>query len=120
MGQDLKRAAKEGERIAFRIIAAVIGAVGAIALLIVNIVLSTKHALTGGAQTHGWYGVLAFVVAAIGAMATVFSPKVGAVLMALAGIGFIVIAHIGAVFAVPILAVAAVIAWIDRSKLSAN
>ena len=120
MGQDLKRAAKEGERIAFRIIAAIVGAVGAI-VLHRDQHYSQHETRPVWRSTNAWrYGVLAFVVAAVGAMGALISPKVGAVLMALAAIGFIFVAHVPAVFAVVILAVGAIIAFLDRSKISAS
>jgi hypothetical protein len=117
--QNLGRDAKTGERLLGRFIAFFIGAFGAVVLLIVNFVLSAKHALFGGAQTHGWYGLAAFLVGAIGATLALFVPKWGAALMAISAVGFIFIAHVPAIIATPILLIGALIAFLDRSKLRA-
>ena len=121
MGNEIKEAEDIGVKVAkgvLRIVAALIGAVGAIILIILNAVISGKHALLGSTvpASHGVIGLVAFVVGAIGAITTLFSPKWGAGLMAISGLGFIYVAGWGAVLATPLLLIAAGLAYLDRPK----
>jgi hypothetical protein len=101
-----------------RVIAAIVGAIGAIILIIVNAIISTNHTIVGNAvpASHGVIGLLAFVVGGVGVFTTLFKPQWGAALMLISGLGFIYVAGWGALFATPILAIAALIAYLDRPK----
>jgi hypothetical protein len=123
VGKEVQEAEKVGGMVVrgvFRVVAAIIGAIGALILIIVNSIISAKHAILGSSvpQSHGVVGLLAFVVGALGVIATLINPRVGAALMAVAGLGFIYVAGWGAVFATPFLVLAAVVAFLDRPKSS--
>jgi hypothetical protein len=95
-----------------------IGALGAIILVIVNATISVanKTGVFGVHTTHGWIGLLAFAVGLIGALTTLFKPTWGALLMVVAGLGFIYVAGAGAILATPFLLIAGGLAYIDRPK----
>jgi hypothetical protein len=123
MGNEIKEAEDIGIKVAkgvLRIVAAALGAVGAIVLIIVNGIISAKHAILGSTvpQSHGVIGTIAFLVGIVGAVTTVFKPTWGAALMAIAGLGFIYVAGWGAIFATPFLLIAGGLAYIDRPKPS--
>ncbi len=121
LGRDAEQVGVKVAKGILRVVAAIIGAVGAIILLIVNTVISGKHAASvvlGNSvpQSHGVIGLLAFLVGAIGVFTTLLKPAWGAALMAIAGLGFIYVAGWGALFATPFLVIAALVAFLDRPK----
>lgn len=121
MSKEIKDAEDIGIKVAkgvLRIVAAIIGAIGAIILIIVNAAISAKHAILGNTvpQSHGVIGLVAFVVGAVGVFTTLLKPQWGAALMAVAGLGFIYVAGWGALLATPFLVIAAVLAFLDRPK----
>lgn len=108
-------------RLALRIVAAIIGVVGAIVAFIVNILYSGVNDLMTVAgdphrQTHGFIGLLLVLLGLVGAFVGIPAPVVGALLMAIAGVGFIFIVHWWALIASPLLLLAAVLAYRDRNK----
>jgi hypothetical protein len=108
-------------RFALRIVAAVIGVVGAIVAFIVNALYSGIHDVmkASGAfsgRTHGFIGLLLVVVGLVGAFAGIPWPIAGAVLMLIAGLGFIYVVHWWALVASPLFILAAVLAYMDRNK----
>jgi hypothetical protein len=121
MGNEIKEVEDIGVKVAkgvLRIVAGAIGALGAIILVIVNATISVanKTGVFGVHTTHGWIGLLAFAVGLIGALTTLFKPTWGALLMVVAGLGFIYVAGAGAILATPFLLIAGGLAYIDRPK----
>ncbi|MBF6590824.1 MAG: hypothetical protein IVW57_09890 [Ktedonobacterales bacterium] len=116
------REVEEAGKAVLRVVAAAIGLIGSVILLIVSIVISGKHALlsTTVPQSHGFIGFMAFVVGLVGALTTLFKPRAGALLMLVAAAGFIYVAGFGAILASPLLALAALIAYLDRPKTAAR
>ncbi len=112
-------------RTALRVLAAIIGIVGAVVALIVNIVYSGVNDLLNVSglsvhHSHGFVGLLLVVVGVIGALVAIPRPVVGALLLLVAGLGFIVIVHWWAFIASPLLLLAAVLAYMDRNKAQAK
>ncbi len=109
-----------------RIIALTLGVVGAISALIINIIYSTgRHinniVFNGDATSNGFVGLLLVLAGLIGAVLTPILPVVGAVLMAIAGIGFFAIVGWWAlVVASPLLLIAAVLAYSARRDTSST
>ena len=104
-----------------RLLATVIGLVGAIIALVVNgahSLISDAQKLSGGQgkSTHGFIGILLFLVALVGALLSWPAPITAAVLMVLASIGLYVIIGAASFFAIPFLLVAAVLDYLDRRK----
>lgn len=108
-------------RLALRIVAAIIGVVGAIVAFVVNLTVSGAH-LAGLVryQTHGFIGLLLVIVGLIGAFVGIPAPVTGAILMLIAGVGFIFIVHWWALVASPLLLLGAVLAYLDRKKETAQ
>lgn len=115
-------------RLGLRILALIIGLVGAAVMLIVNILYSTAHRLgtfthsdVTAANTHGWIGFLLVIVGAIGAVAAPINGDVAAILLVIAGIGFFFIVHAWALlFASPLILLAALLAFLDRRRSSTS
>jgi xanthine/uracil permease len=108
-------------RLALRLVAAIIGVVGAIVAFIVNTFYSGVNDLMRVAgdphrQTHGFIGLLLVVVGLIGAFVGIPSPITGSILMLVAALGFIYVVHWWALVASPLLLLAAVLAYMDRKK----
>lgn len=104
-----------------RLLATIIGLVGAVIALVVNgahSLISDAEKLSGGTgrTTHGFLGILVFIVALVGALLSWPAPVMAAVLMVLASIGLYFIVGGAAFFAIPFLLVAAVLDYLDRRK----
>lgn len=108
-------------RFALRVLAAIIGIVGAVVALIVNFFFSlgtdTFRVLgLTTSQSHGLIGLLLVVVALLGSLIVVGWPVTGAVLLLIAAVGFMVIVHWWAFVASPLLLLAALMGYLDRKK----
>lgn len=109
-------------RISARVLALILGVIGAICALIINIVYSTgRHVnnivFNGDATSHGFIGLLLVLVGLVGAIVTPLLPIAGAVLMAIAGIGFFFIVGWWALLlASPLLLIGAGIAFNARRE----
>ncbi len=103
-------------QLVLRFLATIIGVVGALVALIVDIVASGVHALNGGPQSHGFVGFLLFLVGLIGAFIAIPFPVVAGLFMLVAGLGYIYVAGWGALIASPLLLIAAFLAYRDRNK----
>ncbi len=89
---------------------------GVIIAFLVNLLYSTLHVLgrvTGitSDQSHFFFGLLVIVIGFVGSLMVLFTPIVGAVLLAVAGIAFFFIAGWWALLASPFLLIAAVLAY---------
>jgi hypothetical protein len=98
-----------------RLLATIIGVIGAFVALFVNFFNSLIREGLGG-HGHLWVGLLLFLVALVGALISWPWPRTAALLMLIAALGFIYVAGIGAVIASPLLLIAAVLAFLDRKK----
>lgn len=100
-----------------RMLALVLGVIGALCALVINIVYSTGRHINnivfqGSATSHGFIGLLLVLAGLVGAAITPAFPIVGAVLMAIAGVGFFFIVGWWALLlASPLLLVAAFLAF---------
>lgn len=104
-------------KLALRVIAAIIGIVGAIIMLVINLVYSgANHLFDTGAHTHGFWGLLVFLVALVGAILAIGMPRVGALLMAVAAVAFFFIVTWWAIIPAILLVIAAILAYMDRTK----
>jgi hypothetical protein len=101
-----------------RILATVIGVVGALMALLVVVF----HTIVADARANGLgnghfpTGLLMFFLALIGALVSYPFPVAAAVLMVLAAIGLFLIAPLASWFAIPFLLIAAILAFLDRNK----
>jgi hypothetical protein len=101
-----------------RILATVIGLVGALMALLVVVF----HTIVADAQRNGLgnghlpTGLLMFLLALVGALISYPFPVAAAVLMVIAAIGLFLIAPIASWFAIPFLLIAAILAFLDRKK----
>lgn len=108
-------------RLAMRVLAAIIGIVGAVVALIVNIFFSVGNdtfrvlGMTNN-QSHGLIGLLLVVIAVIGSLMAIAWPVTGALLLLIAAVGFMVIVQWWAFIASPLLLLAALLAYLDRKK----
>src|SRR5215831_20855007 len=80
-------------RFSSRVLALILGVIGSICALVINILYSTgRHVnnivFNGDATSHGFIGLLLVLAGLVGAIITPLLPILGAVLMAIAGIGF--------------------------------
>lgn len=108
-------------RTVLRIAAAAIGIIGAVDALIINILVSLFHevARLAGAdfgRSHGFIGLGIFIVALVGAFLVLGLPRVGGVLLLLAGIGFFFVVHWWALLASPQLLVAGVLPFLEGTE----
>lgn len=105
-------------RFAGRTVALVIGLVGAVvALFITFINFFIKNIAAGGlGNAHTPTGIFLSLLAGVGALLAFFFPTAAAVLMLLAGIGMLFVAGGWGVIPLIILAVAALLAFLDRSR----
>jgi hypothetical protein len=101
-----------------RIASFAIGIIGAADLLIINILISlfgSVQRITGAdPKTHGWIGLLLFLAALAGSILSLFTPRVGGVLLLIAGIGFFFVAHWWALLASPQLLIGGVLPFLAR------
>jgi hypothetical protein len=100
-----------------RILATVIGLVGALMALVAVVfhvvITDSRNGLGNG---HFPTGLLMFFLALIGALIAYPFPVVAALLMVIAAIGLFLIAHIASWLAIPFLLIAAILAFLDRNK----
>jgi hypothetical protein len=113
-------------RLSTRVLALVLGVIGAICALVINIGYSTgRHVnnivFSGDATSHGFIGLLLVLVGLAGALMTPILPIAGAVLMAIAGIGFFFIVGWWALLlASPLLLIAAALAFSARRETTST
>jgi hypothetical protein len=103
-------------QMALRFLSTIIGVIGAVVALIVSLSSTILHAIGVTDQSHGVVGFLLFLVALVGAFLAIPFPASAGVLMLLAGLGYIYVVGWGALIASPLLILAAIIAYRDRSK----
>lgn len=106
-------------RFTFRSIALIIGIVGTILVLIVNILYSLVHVLgrvsgISNDPSHFWWGMLVFLLALIGSFLAPIIPIASAILLLGTGIWFFFIVGWWAVIAAPFLFVAAILTFSNR------
>jgi len=105
-------------RIIGRLGAMVVGFIGVIVGLIVDLV----GAVNGNASnlvTHGGRGLLLVAAGIIGSLIVLFAPIVAAILMLIAGIGFFfVVGPLGAILVAVPFVLAALLAYADRRPAS--
>jgi len=99
-----------------RTLAMITGLIGVVVAFVINILYSTFHVLgrvTGitSNQSHFFFGLLVVLIGFIGSLMVLFTPIVGAVLLAVAGVAFFFIAGWWALLASPFLLIAAVLAY---------
>ncbi|HLY32823.1 MAG TPA: hypothetical protein VKQ36_17500 [Ktedonobacterales bacterium] len=98
-----------------RLAGAVIGIIGAIVALIITIVHFTISAIQNGlGSAHTPTGIGMTILALIGALIAVFFPRTSSVLMLIAGIVMIFVAGLAGIIPLVILAIAAVVVFLDR------
>jgi hypothetical protein len=105
-------------RFAGRTVALVVGLLGALAAFFVTIInFFIKNIAAGGlGNAHTPTGLLLSVLAGIGAVLALLLPRVAAVLMLVAGVGMLFVAGWLGVIPLVILAIAALLAFLDRSR----
>lgn len=99
-----------------RVLAMVSGLFGVIIAFFINLLYSTFHVLgrisgITNDRSHFFYGLLVVLIGLIGSVLTLFSPIVGAVLLAVAAIAFFFIVGWWAILASLFLLIAAVLAF---------
>jgi hypothetical protein len=107
------------ERFTFRTIALIVGLIGVVLVLVVNILYSLAHVLGRIAgfsndPGHFFWGLLVVLVGIVGAFLAPILPLVSAVLLLGAGIGFFFVVGWWAVIASPFLIVAAILTFSNR------
>lgn len=113
-------------RIIGRFSAAVIGLVGVVIGLLINVFYSGFHdifkAVAGGDKTltHGWIGLVLMLAAFLGVLLALFRPRFAAALFAIGGLGLIYPLGAYAVLPTVLLVVAALLAFRDRSPAKAK
>lgn len=110
--------------IAGRTLAMILGVVGALLALIVTlfsvIAFHTEQLFDiSGKHSHGFIGFLCFVVGLIGALLSIPSATVAAVLMAVAGLVMLYVAGGWGIIPLIFLGLAAILAFLDRGKARA-
>ncbi len=107
-------------RDAFRIIGMVVGIVGAIiAFIIVAINFTVKAFAVGIGTGHTPTGIAMAILALIGALLALPFPRVSSALMLIAGIVLVLIAGWLGVIPLVVLAIAALLVFLDRNKRAA-
>ena len=109
-------------RFAGRTIALVVGIIGTILALVVDILYSLAHVLgevTGITRNtgHFFYGLLVVLGGLAGSLLAPISPLVAALLLAAAGIGFFFVVGWWAIFASIFLLVAALLTFGNRRRV---
>lgn len=99
-----------------RFAAFAIGLIGAIDAFILNVLVSLYHSvlrLTGAdPNTHGWIGLGLVLLAVVGAILVLFMPRVGGVLLLIAGVGLFFVIHFWALLASPQLIIGGLIPFL--------
>lgn len=99
-----------------RLIGGIIGIIGAIVALIVTLVnFAVKAFMNGLGTAHTPTGIGMTILALIGAVIAIFFPRTSSVLMLIAGIVMIFVAGAWGVIPLVILAVAALLVFLDRN-----
>lgn len=75
-----------------------------------------NHIFEPGNQTHGFIVLILLVVGLVGAIAAIPGPRFAALLLLIAAVGFLIIAQLYAVVPAIFLLIAALLAYVDRSK----
>lgn len=106
-------------RTVLRFAALIIGVIGALDGLVVNVLVSTYHtvarALGGIADpSHGVIGALLCLLAIVGAGVAVRTPLVGGIILLVAGFGLFFALHWWALLAAPQIIIAGVLALADQ------
>lgn len=106
-------------RFTFRTIALIVGVIGAIIALVINILYSLTHVLGRAAgiatdSTHFFWGIFVILVATVGAFLAPILPLASGLMLLGAGIAFFFIAGWWALFASPFLFVAALLTISNR------
>jgi hypothetical protein len=106
-------------RLALRTIALIVGLIGAILALIINVLYSVVHVLTQAAGVahdtgHFFLGLVVVLVGTVGAFLAPILPILAAVMLVIAGIGFFFIVGWWAFIASPFFLVAAVLTFSNR------
>jgi hypothetical protein len=107
-----------------RVVGMIVGIVGAILALLITIftviAFHTEQLFdVAGKHSHGFLGFVAFIVALIGALLSLPSAMVAAVLMALAGLLMLYVAGGWGIIPLIFLGLAAVLVFLDRGKARA-
>jgi hypothetical protein len=100
-----------------RILATVIGLIGALIAFFVDLLHTLiTDSQTGFGSGHFFLGLFVTLLAFVGAVLSWPFPVTAAVLMVLAAIGLFLIAHVASWLAIPFLLIAAILAFLDRKK----
>ncbi len=102
--------------LSLRMLALIIGLVGAVIAFIINVLYSSFHVLGRVAgitnnQSHFFWGLLVVLIGFVGALRVPLLPIVGAIMLGRAGIAFFFSAGWWALLASPFLLIAAVMAY---------
>ncbi len=113
------------QRVILTLAAFIAGLVGTFDGVVINIMVSAYHdaqRLLGGSAdpSHGVIGFVVCLVGLLGAIVTLRSPIIGALLLAIAGIAFFFVVHWWALLASPQFLIAAVLAYMARSDVPAE
>lgn len=104
-----------------RLGALVFGILGFLLGLIFDAIYAgATHIFEPGNQTHGFIAFLLLLLGFVGALIALPSPTIAAALLAIAAVGFLIIAHGWAVVPAIFLLIAALLAYVDRSKQTAR
>jgi hypothetical protein len=104
-----------------RFIAMLLGLVGAVIALIINVLTSFTHAIAAASgaqvsQSHGFYGLALFAVALVGSFLALPRPRTASAFLLVAGVGFYFVLGWWTLLASPFLLLAAVLAFLDRTN----
>jgi hypothetical protein len=106
--------------IAARTVGMIIGLVGAVIAFVITIfTVAARHIgdlVNPGttATSHGFLGIVAFIVGLVGALLALPSPIVSAVLMVIAGLLMLYVAGAWGIIPLVLLVVGAVLVYLDR------
>jgi hypothetical protein len=106
-------------RFTFRTIASIVGLIGAIIALVIDILYSLTHLLGRVAgvtddPTHFWWGLFVILVGTVGAFLAPILPILSAIMLLGAGIAFFFIVGWWAAIASPFFIVAALMTFSNR------
>ncbi len=116
-------------KLAGRVAALVIGIVGSVVALIVTLItvvafhtnqLFDTSGLTNTSHSHGFIGFLCFVLGVIGSLAAILFPGFATLLLLIAGLVMLYVAGGWGLIPLVILALAAWLAFADRSSARAR
>ena len=99
-----------------RLGALIIGLIGFVVGLVLNVLHSTlKHLFQPGSTTHGFLALIFLIVGLVGSLIALFAPRTAALLLVISAIGFIIfVGFLVGIVPALILLLAAVLAYIDR------